>query len=149
MCDFSCDKKWKLIYRASEHGFSAEDFHAKCDYIPNTVTIIKSAKGYIFGGFTSQTWNKSNTYKNDPNAFLFSLVNSENQPEKFKIKHPSNAIYCGEDFGPKFGYNDLCIRYKAKNYFYIGNSDSNCYKSDLLTDSIDFIISEIEIYQII
>ena len=32
-CDISAEKKLNLIYRASEHGFSAKDFHAMCDNV--------------------------------------------------------------------------------------------------------------------
>ena len=31
----------KLIYRGSEDGFRAEDFHRKCDGVSNTLTFIK------------------------------------------------------------------------------------------------------------
>ncbi len=51
------DYKWKLRYRASEHGYSAESFHQYCDYIqgPNLM-VIKSSGGWIFGGYTTQFW---------------------------------------------------------------------------------------------
>ena len=49
------------------------------------------------------------TYQTDPNAFLFSLKSPIlQQPEKFKVKDPSHAIYCGSRYGPNFGGgNDL------------------------------------------
>ena len=43
---------FNLVYRASEDGDKAVDFHNKCDRIGPNVTIIKTKKGYIFGGFT-------------------------------------------------------------------------------------------------
>jgi hypothetical protein len=43
-----------LIYRASQDGFEANDFHSKCDQKPNTLMIIKSEHGNIFGGYTEQ-----------------------------------------------------------------------------------------------
>ena len=50
------DFKWKLQYRASEHGYSAKSFHRCCDYIqgPNLI-VIKSNGGWIFGGYTTQS----------------------------------------------------------------------------------------------
>ncbi len=49
--------KWKLIYRASEHGYSAESFHHYCDDKGPTLVVIKSSGGWIFGGYTTQSWS--------------------------------------------------------------------------------------------
>jgi len=57
LCEFSIDQKWNLIYRASQDGFEAAKFHARCDNKPNTLIIIKSTNGNVFGGYTEQTWN--------------------------------------------------------------------------------------------
>ena len=40
---------WKLIFKASKDGFSANAFHQKCDNKGKTITVV-SANGYIFGG---------------------------------------------------------------------------------------------------
>ena len=50
------DYKWKLLYRASEHGYSAESFHEYCDDKGPTLIVIKSSGGWIFGGYTTQSW---------------------------------------------------------------------------------------------
>ena len=39
------DHKWRLIYRASEHGYSAHSFHDYCDNKGSTIVIIKSTGG--------------------------------------------------------------------------------------------------------
>jgi len=41
LCEFSAQDKWRLLYRASEHGFASQDFHARCDGKTNTLTICK------------------------------------------------------------------------------------------------------------
>ena len=47
----------KLIYRASEHGYTAESFHHYCDDVNGpTLIVIKSRGGWIFGGYTTQSW---------------------------------------------------------------------------------------------
>ena len=51
------DYKWKLIYRASEHGYSAKSFHECCDDKGPTLIVIKSSGGWIFGGYTTQSWS--------------------------------------------------------------------------------------------
>jgi len=41
LCEFSAQDKWRLLYRASAHGFAAQDFHTRCDGKSNTLTICK------------------------------------------------------------------------------------------------------------
>ncbi len=38
LCEFAVDQTWNLIYKASQDGFEAAKFHAKCDNKPNTLT---------------------------------------------------------------------------------------------------------------
>ncbi len=51
------DYKWKLLYRTSEHGYTAESFHKYCDKRGPTLILIKSSLGWIFGGYTTQSWS--------------------------------------------------------------------------------------------
>ena len=83
LCEFNSNDKFKLLYRASKHGFDANDFHSKCDGHANTLTILKANESsFIFGGFTSIAWDVSGQWKSDPNAFLFSLTNKDKKPCK-------------------------------------------------------------------
>ena len=52
----SSTAKYKLIFRASENGYSAQKFHENCDNKGATLTIIKSNWGNIFGGYVSKSW---------------------------------------------------------------------------------------------
>ena len=49
--------KWKLLYRASEHRYTAESFHDYCDDKGPTLIVIKSSEGWIFGGYTTNSWD--------------------------------------------------------------------------------------------
>ncbi len=49
--------KWKLIYRSSEHGYTAYSFHKYCNNKEPTLIVIKSREGWIFGGYTTQSWS--------------------------------------------------------------------------------------------
>ena len=44
-----------LLYRASTDGYTPADFHRCCDNKGPTLVLIKSGE-YIFGGYTSQSW---------------------------------------------------------------------------------------------
>ncbi len=59
------DYKWKLLYRSSEHEYSAKSFHEYCDNVNGpTLIVIKSSEGWIFGGYTTQSWSGNCIYYN-------------------------------------------------------------------------------------
>ncbi len=96
-----------INYRASRDGFSGENFHKKCDGVSNTLTIIKTTNGNIFGAFAEKAWTNDNNAV-DPKAFIISLINKENSP--FKAMNNSAqtryyALYCSSSNGPSFGYD--------------------------------------------
>ena len=80
----------KKLYQATIDGGEASNFHSKCDNIPNTLTIIKSKGNRRFGGFTSEIWESKIIFKNDKNAFLFSL----DKKKIYNYKNDNCAIFC-------------------------------------------------------
>ena len=68
-------KKLKLekIYRGSEDGFLAENFHNLCDGKGPTLTVVESSMGKKFGGYTLVPWSSEQGWKEDLESFVFSL----------------------------------------------------------------------------
>ena len=88
-----------LMYRASRDGFAARAFHDRCDNVPNTVTIIRNALNFVFGGFTAARWSSTAGYIADPTAFIFSLrrngeLTNYKLPIKSTIIFPTNLSIC-------------------------------------------------------
>ena len=120
------------------------------------MTIFK-AKGssYIFGGFASINWDGTSGRKSDPNSFLFSLTNRDNQPSKIRQIYKSNSIYCGSYFGPIFGFgDDIHIGNNANttmgSYSNLGVSYQHPQPEQgesYLAGTQYFQLSEIEVYQ--
>ena len=54
--------KWKLHYRANSYTYLAKYFHYYCDNKGPTLIIIKSSGGWIFGGYTNQSWSGNRIY---------------------------------------------------------------------------------------
>ena len=50
------EKKLRLVYRGSEDGFGAADFHRKCDNKGATISVIETTDGEIVGGYASVPW---------------------------------------------------------------------------------------------
>jgi hypothetical protein len=156
VCEISLNDKWTLLYRGSRDGFGANDFHSKCDNHKNTLTIIK-AKGtsFIFGGFTSISWDSLGQHKSDPNAFLFSLTNKDNKPFKMRQINTMYSIYCMPNYGPIFGGGcDLYICDSANTTSDNGSKLGRSYEhpqpdqgKSYLAGSDAFLLSEIEVYK--
>ncbi|KAK8794741.1 hypothetical protein WA158_001722 [Blastocystis sp. Blastoise] len=114
----SKERKWKLLFRASEHNYSAEKFHKYCDNQGETVVLIKHI-GHnnhinIFGGYTDQSWAglRPKPYSKE---FLFTLSNEHNiPPTQYKHNNTGSGIHCLYCCGPSFGggcdifINDNC-----------------------------------------
>ncbi|KAK8809610.1 hypothetical protein WA158_000553 [Blastocystis sp. Blastoise] len=106
---FGKGKKWKLLFRASEHNYSRKAFHKYCDNQGETVILIKHI-GHnnhinIFGGYTDQSW-ESGLYEGKPASkeFLFTLSNEHGIPPTHYL-HNGNGrgICCSSSWGLVFG----------------------------------------------
>ena len=91
-----------LLYRGSENNFEPGPFHSKCDKIKGTITLVKNNKGFIFGGFTSESWEGNNILKKDDKAFCFSI----NHKKIYEVIKEKEAIKCNKNYGPVF-LNDI------------------------------------------
>lgn len=98
---------WRLIYRASSHGFSADAFHRHCDGVAPTFVIALGVRGEVCGGFSDVPWGKTSSkghYIHSEKAFLFTLSNNQDvPPTKFNIVKKPFAICYHRDCGPIFG----------------------------------------------
>nr|XP_022300550.1 interferon-induced protein 44-like [Crassostrea virginica]XP_022300551.1 interferon-induced protein 44-like [Crassostrea virginica]XP_022300552.1 interferon-induced protein 44-like [Crassostrea virginica] len=153
---------FRLLYKISRDGCSAQTFHQKCDGQGPTVTVLYNTNNTIYGGYLSQSWNSSGGYIADANAFLFRLqYNGSSNPLKFSI---SNASYAGNGnntYGPTFGgghdiYTFSGTINKSGNYFplngyvyNIGNSyNLNGQNSNTITNG-SLQVTDLEVYSVI
>jgi hypothetical protein len=93
-----------LMFRASEHDFSAKAFHAHCDNTEDTLTLVRTEFGRALAGYSHYTWNAvSKGYVHDEGRRAFLL--SFNQAEKYVPQGGGrqNLIYCSSSYGPTFG----------------------------------------------
>ena len=98
--------KAELLYRLSRDGKEYQTFHNFCDNKGPTLTIFKLTDGNILGGYTTKDWDNSQSWKQDQNAFLFSLT--ENVKCIINSKNSYNAIYGSNSHGPYFGDIYFC-----------------------------------------
>ena len=116
--------KAELLYRLSRDGKEYQTFHNLCDNKGATLTIFRLIDGNILGGYTTKDWDNSQNWKQDQNAFLFSLT--ENVKCITNSNYSYNAIYAHNSYGPYFG----AIHFSNKKM-----DEPYCTNSSYYTDS--------------
>lgn len=91
-------KEVNLLFRASEHGQSAQELHRRCDNKGSTVSIIKNDKGREFGAFVKIPWKSDGGNPEDKEAFMFSLNLNQKYPY-----HKGGAVYY---YAGQFSFGD-------------------------------------------
>ena len=146
---------YKLIYRATEHGIKAEDFHKRVDNINSTLTVIKTKSGLVFGGYTSLSWAGEeigeDNEKKDDKSFVFSL-----SLEKLYFENGKNdySIICQKNKGPcfvgMFTIQDKILGVKE----YVNPWGMQSYSGESTIYEINggksyFVADEVEVFQVI
>lgn len=143
---------YKLIYRATEHGDEAEDFHERCDDYEGSLIIIKTKDGNIFGGYTSLSWDpEDEAEKKDEYSFVFSLNLDKLYFESGKKEY---SIFCDRNKGPCFVGMFAVQEHILKSKSYINPWGIQCFSGENSDYEInqgksDFFIEELEVFQVI
>jgi len=156
--------KPELLYRASRDGWAKSAFHSKSDNKGATLTIAKTSKGYVFGGYSDVPWTSHNDgdWKSSEEAFLFSLkCHAGLAHTKMKLIPGNNgaALYHNFNYGPTFGGgHDLCIGFcgpdlkKGKSAightYELPNGASNTFLTGKVGLNDLFEVSEVEVFRV-
>jgi hypothetical protein len=152
-------KRWTLLYRGSRDGFSASNFHEKCDGRANTLAVIETTKGFVFGGFTPVAWASNKSWESDSSqkTFLFTVRNPRgSEGRKFVMAGTANAIYCGRGYGPVFGNtSEIAVtngcNANSNSYTNVGQlftNDTGIDGKQVFTGEYNFTVKEIEVFAI-
>jgi Txe/YoeB family toxin of Txe-Axe toxin-antitoxin module len=150
------NQKWRLIYKATRDGFTANDFHRCSDGKGPTLTLIQSTDEFLFGGYTAINWNKrTKGWTNDKTAFIFTLINPYNIiPTKYTInQNGQDAVFSGGN-GPVFGSIDIHINSNSnrnnQNYIMFPRSyhDTTGKGHGTFTNTDVFSTLDIEVYRL-
>uniref|UniRef100_A0A670IU22 TLDc domain-containing protein n=1 Tax=Podarcis muralis TaxID=64176 RepID=A0A670IU22_PODMU len=139
-----------LLYKASLHTYNVNAFHNKCDSQGPTVVVGYNASGYIFGGFTEQSYASAGKYLFDNNAFMFRLKGKGQEPSilKFPVKNAVEAVLDNSAYGPTFGANTLVFLSESKNSV---TTDANTNSYTLSAEDLhgnDQVLLECEVYRV-
>jgi hypothetical protein len=88
-----------------------------------TICLFKDTTGSIFGGYSENPWNSSNSNQSSPSNFLFCLYGSKAPAvQPFKMPATTGCIQGHSSFGPIFGAGGA----GAGNDFYINSDGRTC-----------------------
>ncbi len=143
----------KLLYRATDDGDTAENFHQKCDKICPILILIKTDQHRRFGGFTQAFYESTEKLegRKDGSAFIFSL----DKLKSYDVQEGQNPIGTCKKNGPIFYGNECCNIYLSDNFF--KKRGNVARKGDRFNTNEDyeinygkpkFLTREIEAYQI-
>ena len=138
--------KITLLLNSNIDGDSTSTFMDKCNGKCPTLAVIKTTKGNIFGGYTTQLWKQGEVQ--DKNAFVFSI----DKKKKYNIKEPEHAIGFSNDywlFGYSYNAIVCCNNCTKTNYNYVGNKTYDIPEQyELNRGEKDFTVKSFEIYHI-
>ena len=148
--------EFKLIFRGSRDGSTAEKFHEFCDNKSRTVTMVKvKDSNEILGGYNPIAWvpGRSSLYCATKDSFIFSFKKDDRIKNgilsRIKEESAEYSIYNNKSCGPSFGKNDLDI---WPDFDYDGNN-LNSYKKPVRETGnghlVNEFVGECEVFQII
>ena len=134
-----------LLMNSKIDGDTTQAFKNKCEGKKPTYAIIKTKKGYKFGGYTTELW-KQGTIK-DNNAFVFSL----DKKRKYSILKPEYATGLGGSwmFGCKYNAIVIYGNCTSNNNNHVGNGTYDIKEQyELNGGEKYFTVESFEIYQV-
>lgn len=134
-----------LLYKASIHGYTAADFHARCDKQGPTVTVAYNASGFVFGAYTSKDFTQSGGDVHDDKAFLYSITAQRNKPLKVGGISGRCSFHDKEDTGPDFGALHFLIDDKPEAE---SKPNTNFNFEDNEMHGGDLKLTELEVYRV-
>ena len=150
---------FRLLYKISRDGCSAQTFHQQCDGQGPTVTVLYNTNNTIFGGYLSQSWDSNGSYINDLSAFLFRLqFNGASNPLKFAVSNAAKAGYGDSSYGPTFGsghdiktfngtiYKSSGNYFTLNGYFSLGNSYNLNGQNNSTIGNDSLQVTDLEVY---
>ncbi|XP_026734002.1 BTB/POZ domain-containing protein 19 isoform X1 [Trichoplusia ni] len=142
-------QSWRLIFRASTHGFSAQAFHSHCDGVAPVLLLVQLSRGEVVGGFSEAAWvaGGAGGYAAAERAFLFALAEP---PARYTLLKKAFALCYHPDCGPIFGAGaDLFIssncNSNSESYSNLHSYGDQMAPASLATD-YNFTVRDYEVF---
>ncbi|KAJ7544122.1 hypothetical protein O6H91_09G065400 [Diphasiastrum complanatum] len=147
---------WVLLYHSSVNGFSFNTFLKNVGIAQGcTILLVKDKHGYVYGGYASQTWERSSNFYGDMKSFLFSLhpraaiykpSGLNNNLQWCAINYTSESIPNGIGFGGQINHWALFI---SSSFDQGQTQPSVTFNSPILSERSDFVPDIIECWGVV
>jgi hypothetical protein len=148
-----------LLFRASEHGFLATEFHHFCDGKGPTITVVKAENERMAAAYNGVSWgqNVPSSIPN-PQGFIASIVDDPGANGGYSLqKYAANDhayvrsySYSGPYVGTSLPIADRCNE-NENSYSYLGPRHGHGPEGVdpyILFGSLRFRVLEYEVYQV-
>lgn len=113
-----CPRSFNLLFSSNTHGWKCRDWAKSVLGKPNTITIMRTTKSKVCGGYLNIPWKEEGGYTDDKRAFIFSIDNRL----KFTPSNGHDAV-C---FDLKDGWGPWFSRSLAVGNQEMMNAPDNC-----------------------
>merc|ERR1712181_8376 len=152
-----------LLYRSSEHAYSAHKFHELCDNEGANIVMFHNEFDRVFGAFTSESWRKvkhdsgGRYFIADRKAFLFTVRPKLNtfgfKESKGQRRFPQEAfeyaLESDQDYGPMYGYGqDIWIFDRCDKESCGAQSNSYDFDVKALCGKNAFVLKDYEVFAV-
>lgn len=115
-----------LLYSSSQHGWAVTEWRSRCLQRGPTITLMKSTKGKISGGYLHIRWNSGSelgVLTRDENCFIFNV----DQKLILLATSADRAVSFSQNKGPAFGCNSLTVQ---DSQMMNAPNNCNCYTDE-------------------
>ena len=145
----------KLLYRATKENDTSEKLYEEIKGETNTIVLIETKNGNIFGGYTSAQWPEKNEKTKETTALLFSITKNK----VYKAKENTygsvieNTDYCFPSFingfSLKNNYFSSCWHNTKKLEVYQNTWDNFTYDYELNDGKENFEVKNLEVFKVV
>ncbi|XP_074157235.1 MTOR-associated protein MEAK7-like isoform X2 [Sminthopsis crassicaudata] len=144
---------WRLVFSSQIHGYN---FAKLCGNIIGRgpcLLVVKDRDGYIFGGFSSLSWEIKGKFQGDNKCFLFTVfpniavyTHSGYNDHYMYLNYGQQTIPNGLGMGGQFDYFGLWIDYNFGKGHSKANPRCSTYNSPQLSAKENFELDKLEVW---
>lgn len=143
-------RNWKLVYSNITHGISLNTLIYKCKDIGPNILVVKDFKGWVFGAYCTDSWERGQQFYGKGETFLFSFKDGK-KINSFTWSGKNHDFQFTDSDGLALGAGRSNSGYRFGLYIKgdLLSGNSYCcetFENDILSDNHDFDVKFIEIW---
>jgi hypothetical protein len=134
------------IFSLSVDGSALKSFYKKCEGIRNSILVIKDDEGNVFGGYASDIFFPTSTFRGSLDTFLFTFYKEDKIHVYKPTEQNDNYMFCDNE-KVCFGNTDDYFSLELKNNLLDGiTKTTTTFNNEPLTSKEKFVIFKLEVW---